>query len=377
VKRLVLVGAGHANLEVVRRVAEARDESVEVTLVSPYPWFTYSAMLPGFIAGHYEIDELTVDLRPMCEATGITFVQSAAVHLDPAAREVACANGARLPYDVASIDVGIEPAVDGARGVARHGIVVRPLERLVKGWADLLVRAREGQVGAITIVGGGAAGAELALAMEYRLRQELGLASAHVRLVADTPQLVPSYPASARKSLVRKFERRNIGLHLGAAVTEVGPDYVRLEQGLEFATDGTFWATGGVAPPWLREAGISVDPHGFVLTDSSLRSVSHPEIFAAGDCQVSRDAPRAHAGVFAVRAGPVLAGNLHAALHGTALARFETSARYLALVSTGSRSAVGVWNGFSFEGAWAWRWKDRIDRRFVGRYRALARGGPA
>lgn len=368
-KRLLIVGAGHAHLEVLRSMAQARDESVEATLVSPYPWFTYSGMVPGLVAGHYEIDELTVDLAPLCNAAGVRFVQTAVVRADAAAREVACANGAVMGFDVMSLDVGLEAAAGGARGVSRHAVLVRPLEHLVKGWTDLLVRAREGQVGAVTIVGGGAAGAELALAMEYRLRQELGLASAHVRLVSDAPQLVPSYPASARRRLVRKFERRNIGLHLGAAVTEVGPEYVRLEQGLEFATDGVFWATGGMAHAWLREAGYAVDDAGFLLTDPELRSVSHPEVFAAGDCQTSRDAPRPRAGVFAVRAAPVLAANLRAALRGEPLRRFDTPRRHLALVSTGSRNAVGVWDGLSFEGRWAWSWKDRIDRRFVARYR--------
>ena len=373
-KRLLLAGAGHAHLEVLRDRALARDESVEVTLVSPYPWFTYSGMVPGLIAGHYEIDALTVDLAPLCAAAGVTFLQTSLVGLDAAAREVVCANGATLGYDLLSLDVGIEPAVDGTRGVARHAVVVRPLEKLVKGWTDLLVRAREGEVGAVTVVGGGAAGVELAFAMEYRLRQELGLASAHVRLATDAPRIVPSFSPSARRRLVRKFERRNIGLHVGAAVTEVGPDYVRLEQGLEFATDAVFWATGGTAPAWLRASGLATDDAGFVLTDSLLRSVSHPEVFAVGDCQVSRDAPRPHAGVFSVRAGPVLAANLRAASHGEELRAFATPARYLALLSTGSRHAVGVWNGLSFEGAWAWRWKDRIDRRFLARYRAAAAG---
>ena len=373
-KRLLLAGAGHAHLEVLRDRALARDESVDVTLISPYPWFTYSAMVPGFIAGHYEIDALTLELAPLCAAAGVTFLQTAIVRLDAAAREVVCANGAVIGYDMLSLDVGVEPAVDGARGVARHGIVVRPMEMLVKGWTDLLVRARDGQVGALTVVGGGAAGAELAFAMEYRLRQELGLASAHVRLVTDAPRVMPSLAPSARQRLVRKFERRNIGLHVGAAVTEVGPDYVRLEQGLEFATDAVFWATGGVAPAWLRASGLASDEAGFVLTDSSLRSVSHPEVLAVGDCQVSRDAPRPHAGVFSVRAGPILAANLRATAHGEPLQRFATSPRYLALISTGSRHAVGVWNGASFEGGWAWRWKDRIDRRFLARYREAAAG---
>ena len=376
-KRVILAGAGHAHLEVLRELAHAPDESVEVTLVSPYPWFTYSGMLPGLVAGHYEIDALTVDLAPLCAAAGVTFVQSAVVRLDALAREVVCANGQVLAYDLLSLDVGVEPALDGARGVARHSVVVRPLERLVKGWTDLLVRAREGHVGAVTIVGGGAAGVELAFAMEYRLRQELGLASAHVRLVSDAPRIVPSFPPRARQRLMRKFERRNIGLHVGAAVTEVGPDYVRLEQGLEFATDGVFWATGGAAPSWLRESGLATDDAGFVLTDPFLRSVSHPEVFAAGDCQVSRDAPRPRAGVFAVRAAPVLAANLRAAPRGEAMRPFKTPARYLALLSTGSRSAVAVWDGISFEGGWVWRWKDRIDRRFIAGFREAIAGRPA
>jgi selenide,water dikinase len=325
-------------------------------------------MVPGLIAGHYEIDELTIDLMPLCDVAGVNFVHSAAVRLDAAARTVACANGTILEYDVLSLDVGLQPALDGARGVERHAVLVRPLERLVKGWTDVLVRARNGAIGAVTVVGGGAAGVELALAMEHRLRQELGLAWAHVRLIADAPQIVPSFPPGARRALERKFVRRNIGLHVGHAVTEVGPDYVRLEQGLEFASEAAFWVTGGTAPAWLRESGLATVDDGYVVTDGFLRSVSHPEVFAAGDCQRSREAPRPPAGVFAVRAAPILAANVRAALAGAALQPFKTSSRFLALESTGNRNAVGVWNGFSFEGGWAWRWKDRIDRRFVARY---------
>jgi selenide,water dikinase len=369
VKRLLLVGAGHAQLEVLRQMALQPEPSVEATLVSPYPWFTYSGMVPGLIAGHYGIDDITVDLAPLCAAAGVTFLQAAVVRADAAAREVTCTNGATLGYDVMSLDVGVEPATDGARGVARHAVLVRPLEKLVKGWTDLLVRSREGLVGAVTVVGGGAAGTELALAMEYRLRQELGLASSHVRLIADAPQIVPAYPASARRRLVAKLRSHNVGMHLGAGVTEVGPDYVRLEPGLEFATDGVFWATGGASHSWLRESRLEVDASGFVLTDPYLRSVSHDEVFAAGDCQTSRESPRPRAGVFAVRSGPVLAANVRAALKNEPLKPFTTPARHLALVSTGSRHAIAVWGGTSFEGDWVWQWKDRIDRRFVARYR--------
>ncbi len=367
-KRLVLLGGGHAHLEVLRRLAEHAGERPAVTLVTPYPWLTYSGMVPGLFAGHYEIDDATVDLVALTGHAQGAIVQSTAVHVDTAAREVVCANGAVVGYDVLSLDVGTEPYVGHARGVEEHAVPMRPLERAVKGWSDVVVRARDGGIGAVTIVGGGAAGMELAFAMEYRLRQELGLASTHVRVITNTSVAVPGFPEGARRRLQRKLVRRNIGLHAGSTVTEVGPDYVRVEQGLEFASDAVFWATGGIAPRWIAEAGFSTDERGFLLTNDRLQSVSHPDVFGAGDCAAVEGRPRPKAGVFAVRAAPALADNLLAALEGEALRAHPSPARYLALVSTGNRHAVAVWGAASWEGGWVWHWKDHIDRRFVARY---------
>jgi pyridine nucleotide-disulfide oxidoreductase family protein len=367
-RRLLLLGGGHGHVEVLRDLAERADERWHVTLVTPYPWLTYSGMVPGLFAGHYEIDECTIDLRALAERAHATLVQSRATHVNTSAREVECDNGATLGYDVLSLDVGMEPFALGVRGVEKHAVVMRPLERAVKGWSDAIVRAREGRIGAVTVVGGGAAGIEVALAMEYRLRQELGLAWAHVRVITNTGLAVPEFPEGARRRLVQKLQRRNIGLHTGSAVMDVGPDYVRLEQGLEFASDAVFWATGGAAQPWIRASGFSTDERGFLLTDDTLRSVSHPGVFGIGDCASVQGKPHAKAGVFAVRAAPTLAENLRAALAEAPLRPHESPARYLALVSTGNRHAVAVWDGWSWEGGWVWRWKDRIDRAFVARY---------
>lgn len=369
-KRLVLLGGGHAHVEVLRRLAERGDRPWDVTMVTPYPWLTYSGMVPGLFAGHYEIDQCAIDLRALADRAQATLLPALAIRVDTAERAVVCDNGSSVAYDVLSLDVGTQPYGHEVRGVDSHAVVMRPLERAVKGWSDVLVRAREGRVGSVSVVGGGAAGVEIALAMEYRLRQELGLAWAHVRIITNTGLIVPEYPAGARRRLARKLRRRNIGIHTGSAVTDVGPDYVRLEQGLEFASDAVFWATGGAAHPWIRASGFSTDERGFLLTNDRLQSVSHPEVFGAGDCATVEGRPRAKAGVFAVRAGPALAANLDAALEAAPLQPHESSARYLALVSTGNRHAVGVWNGASWEGGWVWRWKDRIDRRFVARYGA-------
>lgn len=369
-KRLVLVGGGHAHVEVLRDLTANPDESLEVALVTPHLWFTYSGMIPGFVAGHYEIDDLTINLKVLCERAHVELVVATVTLVSALAREVICSNGTVIAYDILSMDVGSQPLIGGARGVEKHAIVIRPYEKLLKGWSDVLVRVRDGRIGAITVVGGGAGGVELALAMEYRLRQELGLAWAHVRLISNTARIAPEFSAGARRRLEKKFARHNVGLHLDSAVTEVGPDYVRVEQGLEFASEAVFWVAGAAAPDWMRESGLATDEHGYLLTNACLQSTSHPDIFAAGDCQSQQGRKDAKAGVFAVRAAPVLAKNLRAALAGGPLSAFTTGARYLALVSTGNRHAIGNWNGFSWEGAWVWQWKDRIDRRFVARYRS-------
>ena len=367
-KRLVLLGGGHAHIEVLRDLADATDDRLEVTLVTPYPWLTYSGMVPGHIAGHYGIDECTIDLAGLAARARATLRLTAAAGIDPASRHVACANGASVPYDVLSLDVGSMPAAASVAGVERHAVLMRPLEQAIKRWNAVVDRAREAKVAAITVVGAGAAGIELALAMEHRLRGELGGAAPHVRIVAESAAPVPEFGFGARARLRRWVGRRGIGLHLGSAVTEVGPNSVRTAHGYEFASDAVFWAAGPASHPWIRACGLATDGDGYLLVNDFLQSVSHPEVFGAGDCATRQGRAYPKAGVFAVRAAPALASNLGAALAGGTLRKHGTSRRYLALVSTGARHAVGVWDGLSWEGDWVWRWKDRIDRRFVARY---------
>jgi NADH dehydrogenase FAD-containing subunit len=191
----------------------------------------------------------------------------------------------------------------------------------------------------------------------------------HVRIVTDAGEPLPELAPGARVRAARILASHGIGLHCGHRVREVGPDSVRLEGGNEFASDATFWSAGAAAHDLIRDSGFATNPRGFLLTDATLRSVSHAEVFAAGDCATQQGLERPKAGVFAVRAGPALAGNLRAALSGAPLARHVTGKRYLALMSAGGRHAIGAWNGLSFEGTWAWSWKDRIDRKFIARYR--------
>ena len=367
-KRLLLVGGGHAHIEVLLAFAAAPVPGWQVTLVSPFARQLYSGMVPGVMAGHYVLDDCAIDLASLAQRAGASFRQTAASLVDPSRREATLANGESANYDILSLDIGAAVARGKARGVERHAVLIRPLEPAMAAWTAVCERARRGEVRSITLVGGGAAGVEVALAMDHRLKAEGGGGATHVRVVTDREPLAEIAPG-ARSRLTRALRERGVGVHAGSAVLEAGADFVQLEGGLQFASDATFWTAGAAAPDLARDSGFAVDEHGYLLTNDRLQSTSHPEVFGAGDCASVSGRPRPKAGVFAVRAAPVLAANLRAAMTGGALAAHRSSPRYLALVSTGRQHAVGFWNGFSWEGEWAWRWKDRIDRRFVEKYR--------
>ncbi len=206
-KRLVLVGAGHAHVHVLRELGERRDPNCAVTVISPQPRLIYTGMVPGVIAGHYRLDECALDVAALAERAGAVFLRTEASLVSPGEQEVACADGTAVAYDVLSIDVGPKPSVGAARGVAEHAIVARPMENLLRGWGEVLARAREAKVKSLTMVGGGAAGVELALAMDHRLKRDLGAESPHVRVITNTPALLEEFPEGARRRLRRSAAR--------------------------------------------------------------------------------------------------------------------------------------------------------------------------
>jgi len=175
-------------------------------------------------------------------------------------------------------------------------------------------------------------------------------ANARVTLYSDRPM----FRAGLAKRIARQLGANGVDLRQGVAFAE----------GMRKEFDLVIWTAGAASVPWLRTSGLALDARGFVLVDGALRSVSHPEVFAVGDCGTLRDAPHPKSGVYAVRHAPVLAANLRGEER-----RYAPQRRALALISCGARYAIADWGGMSWEGAWLWRWKDRIDRRWIAGFR--------
>ncbi len=370
-KRLVLAGLGHAHLFVLEALAQGRLAGCEVLVCTGEQEHVYSGMVPGWLGGRYDRSELVLDTDALCRWAGATRVPHHVRGVDPVARTVTLDNEERVPFDLCSIAVGSTPAGLEAPGAREHAVPLKPLHNVQRLHDTLAELARHGS-GAVTIVGAGLAGLEMAFAARARLEQ----CGAHgdaitVRVIGRERGLVPERGARLARQLERACTRRRVTLELGVTVHEVRADALRLSDGRTLPSQLTVWATGAAAPAWLAESGLSVDDRGFLLVDAHLRALGASHVFAAGDCATPaswRATPKA--GVYAVRMGPVLADALSAVVQGRALpASYAPQRQFLALVNTGDGRAIASRGAFAVEGRWAMRWKDRLDRAFIARFR--------
>jgi selenide,water dikinase len=371
----VLLGGGHSHLAVLKRFGESAPPGVRLTLISRSVVTPYSGMLPGMIAGHYSPEDAHVSLTALARFGRAHTVFDEAVGLDLPGGRVLLRDLPAVPFDLLSIDIGSAPNLS-VPGAMEHAVPVKPIDRLVRRWSMLCDRVRadpERQV--LAVVGGGAAGVELVLAAQTRLRALLSepghMSRIECHLFTDRDDLLTTYNGRVRRIFRRILKERGVTVHLGHAVTEVAHGRLRTADGTWHEANEVVWITEATAAPWLGQSGLAVDPSGFILVSGSLQSISHERVFAAGDIASMVDHPRERSGALAVQQGPWLADNLCHALRGESLRTHRPRQRFLSLISTGNRYAVASYGAFACEGAWVWRWKDRIDRRFTRRYNDL------
>ncbi len=361
VKELVLVGGGHTHALVLRKWGMRPVPGARLTLINPGPVAPYSGMLPGFIAGHYSRDALEIDLVRLARFAGARLILDHATAVDPAAGLVHLAGRGSVAYDLLSVDIGVTSDMAQLPGFADHAVAAKPLAGLADRWDSFCQQAGPAKV---AIIGGGVAGAEIAMAVAHRLAT-LGR-PAHISVI-DRGKVLSGATPSARRKLLAAMDALGISRVQGAAPVAVLPDAVELEGGRMVPADLTIGAAGAVPQAWLADSGLPcVD--GYLAVDAQLRSLGDPRIYAAGDCAHLTHAPRPKAGVFAVRAAPVLAWNLRADLVGLQRRSFHPQRDFLKLVSLGGKVALAEKLGVAVTGAGLWGWKDRIDRDFMDQF---------
>ncbi len=374
---IVLVGGGHTHVGVLKRFAMKPEPGVRLTLICRDTHTPYSGMLPGYIAGHYRYDDVHIDLRRLAEYAGARFFRDEAIGIDHDARIVLCRSRPPVSYDVMSINIGSTPRIDRVGGAGDHAVPVKPIHRFNDRWLRLLERL-EAHPGLtrVAVVGGGAGGIELLLAMQFRLGRELAErgrdpAELSFALYTRGDTILPTHNARVQAHFHATLTRRHVAVHTGTDIVEVDAGRLRDADGHWHVADEIVWVTNAGGAAWLRDTRLALDGEGFIEVDDTLRSPSDPNIFAAGDIAHQVNHPREKAGVFAVRQGRPLADNLRAAVTGRPLAPYRPQAKWLALISTGDRHAVASRGSLCLAGDWVWRWKDGIDRRFMARFNDL------
>lgn len=371
-KRVVLVGGGHAHLHVLRDAARRPWHGVDLVLISPYPRHHYSGMVPGFLQGQYREEEITFDLPSICQAAGARFVLGRADRIDAEARSIAV-GGEHFAFDVASLDVGSAAAGSDVPGVREHAYSVWPISRagLLRQQVDERLRSTpRGALLQVYVVGAGAAGVEVSLALHRRIT--LAGRRALVGILDRDTHILPGYSTGARGRIERLLKARGIKVEGGSCIDAVEEAGVRVRGRGLLRADLVVWLTGSAAPEIFSHSNLPVDQNGYFRVGATLQSVDGVPVWGAGDCMGLAEHPHIpKAGVYAVREAPILSHNLRAATHGGRMRSYDPQSSFLSLLNTADGKAFLRWHAATSHASWAWQLKDRIDRGFVRGYQSL------
>ncbi|MCW6049192.1 FAD-dependent oxidoreductase [Lyngbya sp. CCAP 1446/10] len=420
-KDLVLIGGGHSHAIVLKMFGMKPLPGVRLTLISDVLYAPYSGMLPGHVAGFYDYDECHIDLRSLAEFAGCHILVDRAIAIDFSKNQVICQTRPPVDFDLLSVDIGSTPATLSVPGAAEYAIAAKPVPEFLASWNQLISERQNHPEKPlrIAIVGGGAGGVELALNMQSRMakeegrrkfgngfrngcngwilkergkfKQEEGL---EIHLFHSGAELMPGHNYRVRHRLKEILISRGVKVHLMEKVCAIENQemieiasnaqcpmpnaqcpmpnaQIYCASGLSVECDRIFWVTQASAAYWIGESGLAIDSKGFMQVNDYLQSVSHPNVFGAGDIATMVNYPRPKAGVFAVRQGKPLFENLQNFLLQKPLKPFVPQEKYLALIGTGNKRAIASRGNFMWESALLWYWKDWIDRQFMQKFSNL------
>jgi selenide,water dikinase len=380
VKHLVLVGGGHSHLAVLKRLGMKPVPGLAVTLISREIYTPYSGSMPAYIAGHYELDDMHIDLRPLAQFAGVRLIEAEVQSIDFNAKIIQLPGRPNIPFDLVSLNIGSSPNGELIKGSRKYGISVKPINEFLNRWQKTLASAldslRNEKPFSLVIVGGGPASVELAFAAQYKIHTSLELDIQHqsklkIHVVSNSKTVLSTHNDKAQKAVLAEFKKRHIEFIPETYVSEIDSAGIHYKDGGSLAADSVVYATGASIPQWPANCGLNLSDDGFIEINNHLQSTSHPFVFAAGDAATIKNQPRPKSGVYAVRQGKVLAINLIKAATGKPLKKYSPQKHALALVNLGNKSALAIRNTLFFQGIGIWRLKDSIDRKFVRKYSEL------
>jgi len=382
VSDLVLLGGGHANIQVLKMLAMNPIGGLRITLISDQTHSPYSGMIPGYLAGYYSYEECHFDLRRICEELGQRFIKAKIIGVDSQRKKIQLKNRAEISYDCASINVGIEPrSIEHSLPEPAFKIIpLKPISQFIAHWDQLIsdLKNYKGRDSLqLAVVGAGASGVEISIILKMLIDQHKW--NARVNLIHRHDFLVSAIDLRAQKKLLKTLNELNIKVYQNTEVLEMQENSLVLKDVHGQLHTENFYraliATQASAPMWFKRSGLPVNPDGFLKVTEKLLVENEVALFAGGDCIHFSPSPLKKAGVYAVRQGMILEHNIRAFFNRMSLLKtFHPKKNVLSLITIGSRKALVHQDGPSIiRWMWPsllWKVKDWIDRRFMNRFQA-------
>ena len=353
---LLLVGGGHAHLGILRRI-RMKAVDYNVTLISASTYQYYSGMFSGFTEGLYAEHEIRINLAELCEQAGVTFVEDTIVHIDAANRKLVGATGKVYDFKLVSFDIGSRVgSFDGSiKQIEIKPNYVFPNE--INTFRETAFPV---------VVGGGAAGVEMALSVQaWRLNNGF---KPNVTVISSSP-LLSSVSEKASSKIMKIVKQKGIVVYEDE-IKETSRQQLITKSGKRIACSQLLPLTGPQASSLFAESSLTLDENGFLLVESTLQVKDFPWVFGAGDCVTIRTYPELPKnGVYAVRQEPVLWGNINLYLTGKPLKSFVPQKKFLSILSVGQQEGLFTYGDIALYGKWAWRLKHSIDVKFMGKHK--------
>ncbi len=379
VKRLVLVGGGHSHLYVIKSLGMNPVPGLDVTLISREIVTPYSGSMPAYINGSYSFDQMHIDLQPLARFAGMRIIQAQVEGIELEERCINVPGRPPIEFDLLSLNIGSRPSAISIPGADAHALAIKPIDNFLQQWEKIRLRAvtalQDGSSFSLSIVGGGPASVEFALAARGRILGDAAIDSNDNKLSMDLisadDEILKTHNRKVRDHVLKLLDASRISCHTGHEVIEFRQQEVICTGDRSFSGDAIVYATGASVPDWPGKIGLATTGAGFIEVNSSLQSTSHDFVFAAGDAATIAGWDRPKSGVYAVRHGKPLAGNLRRFATGKPLRRYRPQKHALALLNLSDGTAVASRNNFFASGTMAWKIKHQIDSAFLKKYTLL------
>ncbi len=365
VKKIVLLGGGHAHLLILSNLRRFRELGCRVSVVQPSPYHYYSGMGPGLLAGMYKPTEIRFFTQKIVQKQDCEFFTDKAETIDPIKRIVELKSGRILKYDFLSCNVGSFVPMEIVNPGAKDVFTVKPIASLLQARERVRELLFQGNPN-LAVLGGGPAALEMAAALRA-LSRERTFTPARITVFTGH-RFLSRFGERLRKMGGQTMRSLDIEIVEGAYVKKVDTRKIVLDNGKVYEPDLCMVALGVRPSSLFQTSGLPTGPDQGLLVNKYLQSVAYPEIFGGGDCIYFQPQTLDKVGVQAVRQNPVLLDNLMAMVKNIQLRPFRPRSRYMLIFNTGDQKGILVRGKLVLRGKWVFKLKDRIDRNFMQRF---------